>query len=45
MWYYKNSKSSKNKCNSGLVSLDYLAKEVREGKRFIPVIVTPLKPL
>ena len=45
MWYHKNSKSSKNKCNSSSVYSSYLAKGVREGKRFIPVAVTLLKPL
>ena len=45
MWYHKDSKSSKNKCNSGSVYSGCLAKGVREGRGFIPVAVTPLKPL
>ena len=43
MWYHKNNKSSKNKYNNNLVYLDYLAKEMQEGKGFIPVVVTPSK--
>ena len=44
MGYHKDNKSSKNKCNSSLVYSGYLAKGMREGKGFILVIVTPLKP-
>ena len=45
MWYHKDNKSSKNKCNSGSIYSGCLAKGVREGRGFIPVAVTPLKSL
>ena len=45
MWYHKDNKSSKNKCNNSSIYSGFFAKEVQEGKEFILVAIIPLKPL